>query len=257
MMKTLRILILIVVLIFCAGFSQAIDKSEGPVFPDLLTAKFLEDEEFDKFDEENESLISDPFEPMNRVFFEFNDKMYEWVLKPFTDGYIWFVPKEIRISFNNFFSNLAMPVRLLNSLLQANFEDAGIILSRFAINTTLGIYGLADVASVEFDIQPKRADFGQTLGKWGVGEGVYFCWPLLGPSSVRGSVGLVVDAYTHPIPYFQEDNFLGLAYYTSYKLNTLSLNRNLYEDLKRFSLDPYIASKIAYYEYRKAMVGRE
>jgi len=251
MMKILKILVLAVAIFFSPVFLLANEQTTETLFPDLLTDEYQDEDDFDK---ENEFVISDPLESMNRVFFEFNDKLYEWVLRPVTDGYSWLVPEDIRISFGNFFFNLAMPIRLLNSLLQADFEGAGIVLSRFGINSTLGIYGLADVAAAEFDIRPRKADFGQTLGKWGVGQGIYFCWPLFGPSSVRESVGLVVDAYTHPIPYFHENRVLDLAYYTSNKMNNISLNPDLYEDLKLFSLDPYVASRQAFYEYRKAVV---
>jgi len=254
MMKNLKILGLAAVIFFSPAFLLAGDQTTETFMPDLLTDDYLDE---DEFYDENEFIISDPLEPMNRVFYTFNDKLYEWALKPVSDGYSWLIPKDIRVSFGNFFFNLAMPIRLLNSLLQADFEGAGIVLSRFVINTTLGIYGLADVASAEFDIRPQEADFGQTLGKWGVGQGIYFCWPLFGPSSVRESVGLVVDAYTHPIPYVHENRVLDLAYYTSNKLNTLSLNPDLYDDLKRYSLDPYVAARQAFYEYRRAVVERD
>jgi len=201
-----------------------------------------------------ERTIYDPLEPMNRVFFEFNDTLYEWVFKPVTDGYIWLVPRDLRGSFGNFFFNLAMPVRLLNTLLQFDFEASGLVLERFFINSTLGVYGLVDVADLEFDIKPQRGDFGQTLGKWGFGEGLYFCWPVLGPSSLRGTVGTLADAYTHPIPYFHNNRLLDVGYYTSNRINTISLQPDLYDDLKRFSLDPYVASRQAYFEYRQALI---
>lgn len=204
-----------------------------------------------------ENTIYDPLEPMNRVFFEFNDVLYEWILKPATDGYIWAVPRELRESFGNFFFNLAMPVRLLNTLLQFDFKASGYVLERFVINSTLGVYGLVDIADLEFDIKPQSGDFGQTLGKWGVGEGFYLCLPVVGPSSLRGTVGMVADAYTHPIPYFYNNRVYDVSYYASNKINTLSLNPDLYEDLKRFSLDPYVASRQVYYEYRRALLQKK
>ena len=255
-MNNLRLFALVLAIFICPGFTLAGDKSAEIDIPDLLSDDFLDDEDFDNLDGEK-FIISDPLEPMNRFFFEFNDVVYEWAIKPVTDGYIWLLPRDIRMAFGNFFYNLAMPIRLLNSLLQADFAGAGIVLSRFTINSTLGIYGLADVAAVEFDIQPERADFGQTLGKWGIGEGIYLCWPLFGPSNVRDSFGLVADAYTHPIPYFHESRALDLAYYVSNRVNTLSLNPDLYEDLKRFSLDPYIASRQAFSDYRRAFIEKE
>jgi len=252
-MNILKIFIIFMAIVLFPVWASASNESSEFFFPDLLADELLDDDEFD----EEGPTISDPLEPMNRVFFEFNDVMYEWVFKPVTDGYMWLLPRDLRVCFGNFFFNLSTPIRLLNSLLQGKFQAAGIILSRFAINTTIGIYGLADVAAAEFDIQPKRADFGQTLGKWGAGSGIYFCWPLFGPSSVRASIGLVADAYTHPMPYFHESRLLDFAYYSSNKINTLSLKPNLYDDLKRYSLDPYVASRQAFYEYRKAMIERD
>lgn len=222
---------------------------------------FLGDDMYDKDylddGESSEIYISDPLEPLNRVFFEFNDVFYEWLLKPVTDGYMWVFPLELRQSFGNFFSNIAMPVRLLNSLLQGDLEQSGVVVQRFLINSTLGVYGFADIADVEFDIKPRRADFAQTLGKWGMGEGIYLCWPVVGPSSVRGSLGLVADAYSHPVPYFHDSQAFEVSYYTTNRVNRLSLNPDAYEDLKRFSVDPYVAARQAYYEYRSAMLSRD
>ncbi|PHR30160.1 MAG: hypothetical protein COA36_01895 [Desulfotalea sp.] len=227
---------------------------------DLLDDDYDSEDDFgDDFDSEDDfdddfTTISDPLEPLNRVFFEFNDVIYEWVLSPVTDGYIWAIPRELRESIGHFFFNLASPVRFLNFVLQGEFKQSGVVLGRFLINSTLGVYGLVDTAYLEFDIEPRRADFGQTLGRWGVGNGIYICWPMVGPSSIRDTVGLVVDAYTHPIPYFHDNVALDISYYTSHKLNVLSLNPTVYDDLKRFALDPYVASRQAYYDYRKAVV---
>jgi phospholipid-binding lipoprotein MlaA len=171
-------------------------------------------------------------------------------------GYSWLVPLELRESFGNFFFNVSMPVRLLNTVLQGEFSSSGKVVGRFFINSTLGVAGLVDVAKLEWGIEPTRADFGQTLGRWGLGDGIYFCWPLVGPSNIRDSLGLVVDAYSHPIPYLHGSTLLDLGYATSNKLNTLSLHPTLYHDLKKIALDPYIASRQAYYEYRRAIIAR-
>ena len=223
-------------------------------FPDFLGE---DSTETDFLDESPQVAVNDPLEPMNRVFFEFNDDLYEWIVKPTMKGYSWIFPLELREAFGNFFLNVAMPVRLVNSLLQGNMEKTGVVLERFLINSTVGVWGFADVANVEFDIKPRRADFGQTLGKWGLGEGIYFCWPVIGPSSVRDSVGFVADVYAHPLPYFTDDSVFLISYYMTNRLNTLSLNPDVYEDLKRYSVDPYVAARQAYYDYRKALVDNE
>lgn len=264
-MRTKIIVSLMLVALFALFYAapvMAVDNSSAKSsFPDLLDDDFGLDDEFnDNFDDEfygnDIEGISDPLEPVNRVFFGFNDVVYEYLLSPVTDGYIWLLPRELRECFGNFFYNLASPVRLLNSLLQGEFKQSGVVFSRFLINSTIGVYGLVDTAYLEFDMKPANADFGQTLGRWGLGDGVYICWPIVGPSSLRDSVGLVVDAYTHPIPYFHDNLALDVAYYTSNRMNTLSLNPDIYDDLKRFSLDPYIASRQAYYDYRQALIER-
>jgi phospholipid-binding lipoprotein MlaA len=149
---------------------------------------------------------------------------------------------------------MAMPVRLLNSVLQGDMEKSGVVLQRFLINSTLGVYGFADIADEEFDIKRKRADFGQTLGKWGLGEGIYFCWPVFGPSNVRDSVGMFADSYSHPVPYLVNNSTANTTYFATNRVNSLSLNPDAYDDLKRYSVDPYVASRQAYYEYRQAII---
>lgn len=221
-------------------------------YPDLLDKDVTAT---DYLDESVEVTINDPLEPMNRAFFQFNDKLYEWVLKPVTTAYIWVFPLELRECFNNFFLNFATPIRFVNTLLQGNLKATGIVLERFVINSTLGVYGFADVADKEFDIKPRHADFGQTLGKWGMSEGIYLCWPVFGPSSIRDSAGLVVDGYTSFVPYFDTSRrTLNVSYFSANMINRLSLHPDAYDDLKKYSVDPYIASRQAFVEYRRALI---
>ena len=202
-------------------------------------------------------VVYDPLEPMNRVFFEFNDKLYFWILKPVKNVYSQVFPADIRLLVGNFFTNLAAPVRLVNNILQGEFDDAGVVLGRFLINTTIGVGGLGDPALTEFDIEPRGADFGQTLAKWGIGEGVYFFWPAVGPSSLRDTFGMAGDVYLHPVGYVYSDYLDQAAFFAVDRINVLSLSPDVYEDLKRISLDPYIASREAYYEYRRQLVRRK
>lgn len=255
-MAVLRIILLLTVYsaIGC-GWVLAGDLKDPDEFPDLLSDEFAYEEARDSGSDSG-LTIYDPLEPVNRVFFEFNDTMYEWLVKPVTDGYIWLIPRDLRVCFNNFFVNVAMPIRLMNTLLQADFESSGVVAGRFLINSTLGVYGLVDIADLKFGLHPQRADFGQTLAKWGVGEGIFFYWPFFGPSNARDTVGLLVDVNTHPIPYIYQNTAFNLSYYSTDRLNTLSLNPDLYDDLKKFSLDPYVAARQAYYEYRKSFVEK-
>ncbi|MBU0943363.1 MAG: VacJ family lipoprotein [Proteobacteria bacterium] len=213
---------------------------------DLLSDDFFSDDP-----SAHEPVYYDPLEPMNRVFFEFNDKLYFWVLKPVNTVYSAILPLDFRYCIGNFFTNLSAPVRMVNNLLQGKFSDAGIVLSRFLINSTLGVYGLGDPALVDFGLEAKPEDFGQTLGVWGVGEGVYLCWPIIGPSNARDSLGFAVDVYSHPVVYVNDDMMVSTAYYSENKINLLSLNPEAYEDLKKYSLDPYVSMRQVYLDYRR------
>ncbi len=245
-MKKIQLFIFVIFLFFpiapIFASSQATDE---------MSVDFLGDEYEEEVYEEGD--VYDPLEPMNRVFFEFNDKLYFWVLKPAKRGYKAILHEDIRQCIGNFFYNLASPIRLVNNLLQGKFEGAGVVISRFFINTTLGVFGFGDPAQREFHLDPQPADFGQTLGIFGLGEGLYFCWPVLGPSNVRDTAGLVADIYMHPIVYTDIMNTTEVVIsYSVNRLNTLSLAPDVYEDMKKYALDPYIATRQAYYDYRKS-----
>ncbi len=201
-----------------------------------------------------EFIVKDPLEPMNRVFFEFNDKLYFWVFKPVAKGYSALLPVDIRQCLGNFFTNLAAPIRFVNNLLQGEVEDAGVVLARFVINSTGGVFGLGDPAYRDFDIRPRQADLGQTLGKWGIKPGIYLCLPGLGPSTIRDTAGFFGDVYLYPYTYISNDWVKDLVFLSVDRVNTISLSPSVYDELKRVSLDPYVASRQAYYEYRQAII---
>lgn len=246
-----------IVLLLCTGCAQQKTvarvhesnvEQQGDEMDMLLSDDFYDDESV------LEEEYYDPLEPMNRIFFEFNDKLYYWVLDPMNSFYTGVLPLDIRHLIGNFFKNIAAPIRLVNNVLQWKINDAGVVLSRFLINSTLGVYGLGDPALNEFGLEPKPEDFGQTLGSWGVGEGVYLCWPILGPSTLRDSIGFVADVYSHPMGYFIDDYLLSGEYYFVNRLNLLSLNPGVYEDFKKYSLDPYVSMRQAYLDYRRNKV---
>lgn len=208
--------------------------------------------EIDAFFEEEES--TDPLESLNRIFFEVNDKLYFWILKPVNNVYMAVVPRDFRQCFGNFVDNVSAPVHVVNNLLQGKFADAGIDISRFLINSTVGVLGLGDPALRSFGLEPRPEDFGQTLGVWGVGEGVYLCLPIIGPLTVRDTLGFAGNVALHPATYVGATVVEGAAYYSADKLNMLSLDPDLYEDMKRYSLDPYISMRQVYLEYRRNKV---
>jgi phospholipid-binding lipoprotein MlaA len=200
--------------------------------------------------------IADPWEPFNRAMFHFNDKLYFWLLKPVAQGYQKVVPEPARVSVSNFFSNLTSPIRFVNCLLQANLSGATTELGRFLVNTIWGIGGLMDpAASKDLDLVKQDEDFGQTLGVYGLGQGFYINWPIFGPSSPRDTVGLVGDFFLHPFTYFVTawDTSVGIRAYD--KVNTTSLAIGDYESLKGAAIDPYVAVRDAYVQYRVQQVN--
>ena len=204
--------------------------------------------------EEPVKTIADPLEPINRLFFHVNDKFYFWILKPVASGYKAIVPQFVRVSVSNFFSNVATPIRLANCLLQLNIKGAGTETARFVLNTAIGGLGFFDPAKQEFNISKQDEDFGQTLGFYGFGSGFYINWPILGPSSLRDTVGFTADTFLDPKTYLITSTPVNLAV-TSYNLvNKTSLTIGEYEDLKKAALDPYIALRDAYYQYREKKI---
>lgn len=212
-------------------------------------------EENDLFGEEDNG-VADPLEPLNRAFFQFNDKMYFWVLKPVATGYRKVVPEDVRICIRDFFSNLMSPVRAVNSLLQGKVKESGVEVARLVINSTLGIAGLSDPAKDGFGLTNiNEEDFGQTLGRYGIGDGIYFCWPFLGPSNVRDTVGLVGDFFLNPLSYMTADNIAaGIGTHSAERVNHTSLTLGDYEQFKESSFDPYLAMRDAYRQHRKSKI---
>jgi phospholipid-binding lipoprotein MlaA len=201
--------------------------------------------------EEVKAGIADPLEPFNRAMYHVNDKLYFWVLKPLAQGYRTIVPEVARVSVGNFFSNITFPVRFVNCLLQANFRGAARELGRFVINTLWGIGGLLDLASREDINLPKQdEDFGQTLGVYGVGQGFYINWPIWGPSSPRDTLGTVGDFFLHPFAYYPDPWVVSTGLRGYEKVNDTSLRIGDYESLKEAAIDPYIAIRDAYVQYR-------
>jgi phospholipid-binding lipoprotein MlaA len=136
----------------------------------------------------------DPLERFNRAMFTFNEHFDRYLMKPVAKGYRAVVPRVVRRGVANFFSNLGEPITIVNDLLQGKPRQAGSDSARFLINSTLGVFGLIDVAT-HMGLQKNDEDFGQTLAVWGVGDGPYLVLPILGPSNFRDGFGRAVDYY--------------------------------------------------------------
>jgi phospholipid-binding lipoprotein MlaA len=144
----------------------------------------------------------DPFEHFNRTMFSVNEKL-DVVVKPIAQGYDAVVPAPLRTGVGNFFGNIADVWTGINNVLQGKITEGASDVGRVLVNSTLGIAGLIDVAS-SLGLEKHSEDFGQTLGKWGVGTGPYLYWPFLGPKNMRDTLGFAVDALVDPIPHIHD-----------------------------------------------------
>lgn len=193
----------------------------------------------------------DPLESINRPIHKFNDTLDTYAFRPVAVGYRRFVPEPVRQAFGNFVSNLGDIYVGLNNLLQAKPREALSDLSRFVVNSTLGIGGIADVAS-ELGLEKNNEDFGQTLGYWGVPAGPYVVLPFLGPSSFRDAPARVVDAYGNPIGWYDRvdvrNSVIGLSYVED-RAQLLDADR-----LLRDALDPYSLMRDGYLQRRRNLV---
>ena len=134
----------------------------------------------------------DPFEPMNRGIYQVNDALDRAIFKPVAEGYRAVLPPVIRTGVSNFFSNIGDVLNALNNLLQGKIAAAANDIGRLVINSTFGVAGLFDVATVA-GLEKHEEDFGQTLGYWGFGDGPFLMLPIFGPSNMRDTVGRLVD----------------------------------------------------------------
>ncbi|MDZ7581442.1 MAG: VacJ family lipoprotein [Deltaproteobacteria bacterium] len=213
----------------------------------------VSDDEFD-FSEEELNLtavrIADPLEPLNRVIFQFNDKLYFWILKPAAQGYNVVFREDIRQSIANFFSNLLTPVRLTNCILQGKFKAAGTETARFFINTTMGVLGFGDAGKVMFNLEISDEDLGQTLGVYGIGNGFFIMWPIVGPSTLRDSAGFGGDLFVNPLTYLEPFG-LSAAVGGYRRFNDLSMRLGEYEAIKEAAIEPYSAVRNGYIQLRK------
>jgi phospholipid-binding lipoprotein MlaA len=214
-------------------------------------------EEGEEVPEEESASIADPLQPWNRMWHHFNDKAYFWMFKPMAQGYRIVVPEGFRISFSNFYTNATAPVRIFNSLFQLKIEYFFKEFARFLINTTVGFVGFRDCAKDCFGIKPHDEDFGQTLGHYGVGHGIYLVWPMLGPSSVRDTIGKGADSvlsFTGILSPVDLEVPVWVGLKTHEIVNDISLRIGDYERLKEAAIDPYIAIRDGYAQRRKKAV---
>jgi len=203
-----------------------------------------------------EQGIADPLEAYNRAVYTFNDKLYVFFFRPVARGYGYVMPEPARKAVKRCFANAAMPVRFVNCLLQRKAQGAGIELSRFLVNTTIGIAGLFDPAKSTFGLKPFPEDSGQTLGVYGMSPGWYIVWPLLGPSTMRDTLGSVMDTLLDPLTYADIKMWERGALKTFSTVNGISMRIDVIDGLKKSAVDPYISLRNGYCQYRENAIKK-
>ena len=196
--------------------------------------------------------VNDPLQGYNRAMYSFNDVLDRAIIKPVAKGYDTVVPAPISQGVSNFFSNLNDVTVILNDLLQLKFGQAFDDMGRFALNTTVGVAGVFDVAGLSGN-EGHDEDFGQTLGYWGVKPGPYLVLPFFGPRNFRDTFGLVGDAYTNPVTYIDDvptRNRLVGTRVVDTRANLLSASKVVDEA----ALDEYSYVRDAYTQHRKNLV---
>lgn len=196
----------------------------------------------------------DPLEGFNRGVYKFNDVADKAVFKPVAGAYKAVTPSPVRTGVNNFFSNLNTFVTTVNQVLQLKFGKAAESAGRFVINSTVGVFGFIDVASIDA-VKKHDEDFGQTMAYWGVGDGAYLVLPFLGPSTTRDTSGLVVDSLAfNPIAYVQNPRsrnvLLGVKFVD--KRAELLPGSDLLDEA---ALDPYAFMRDAYFQRRHHQIN--
>ncbi|NQV84474.1 MAG: VacJ family lipoprotein [Rhodospirillales bacterium] len=201
--------------------------------------------------------VNDPLETVNRVIFDFNEFIQDVFLRPVSKFYNETVNVTVRQAISNFLDNLSSPVIFANDVLQGEVDRAITTFGRALINTTFGIFGMADLAS-ELGIEQHKEDFGQTLAVHGVGEGFYLVLPIFGPSSPRDAIGkLFVDSYFDPIGLWLDNTDQTNAAFGLAGARGIDEYANIVDELnqvKKTSVDYYAAIRSLYRQKRKSEI---
>lgn len=205
--------------------------------------------------EDGHVAVSDPFEGVNRFFFDLNQRLDRNAGRPAANAYQETVPGSVRGGLHNVLDNLGGPVTVANNLLQARFEGAGIAVGRFLVNSTVGVAGIFDVAS-DWGMPGRPRDFGETMGTYGVPAGPYLVLPFRGSTDVRDFAGNYLDGYATPLRYVRYDgrNYVGLMKSTLGSINNRANNLVTYRDIERASVDYYATMRTWYLERRARLI---
>jgi phospholipid-binding lipoprotein MlaA len=199
----------------------------------------------------------DPLEPYNRSVMKLNSGLTKILIKPVVSIYRTLIPKPLRQAIGNISNNAKAPLTFAHDILQGEGDRAAQTLGRFAMNSTIGLGGTFDIAS-KAGVPVHEEDAGQTLASWGVPSGPYLILPLLGPSTLRDTAGFAADIFADPLRYVARDNDIrnnisaGLT--VGAALTQADQNVDRLGELQRGSLDPYVALREAYIQYRQAAI---
>jgi phospholipid-binding lipoprotein MlaA len=199
---------------------------------------------------------NDPLEPTNRVLYAVNNGIDAVVLRPLAVGYTYAVPAAVRSHVHNVLDNLNSPVLLANDIMQGQPRRAGDTLMRFAINSTVGVAGVFEVAQ-DWGYPYHSTDFGITLGLWGVPEGPFLYLPILGPSNPRDSVGFGTDIALDPLTWVGKGDVVVDLGYVRYGMTAVDERSGLLGTLDKVqqqALDPYATLRSLYRQHRQSEI---
>lgn len=203
-----------------------------------------------------ETAIHDPLEGANRAIFAANEAVDKVVIRPVTEAYVVVVPDPVRQAIHNFTQNLLGPIHIANNLLQGNIDGASHATGRFLTNSIGGLGGVLDVASAA-GVPKRQEDFGQTLAVWGVEPGPYIVLPLLGPSNLRDTAGLLTDSLADPFTHIANATDNNAFTYGRFGASVLDRRSQLLtqiDDLRRNSIDYYATVRSLYGQQRAAAI---
>lgn len=239
--------LLLIIMVFLTSLSCAMKPDEA--IPSNLSKK------------PSKIAKNDPIEPFNRAIFNVNMFVDTIAIEPLARGYRFAIPKTARHSVSNALDNLKSPVYLANNLIRLDLKESGVILTRFMINSTLGIAGFFDIAE-KFGFPLIKNDFGETLAIWGTNEGFYLVIPFMGPSNFRDATGILVDNALDPLVWIAQNSKEPNAEIYGYirtglkALDTREKMLDPIDEIKRSSVDLYAATRTMYRQNRQRQLNK-
>ena len=201
---------------------------------------------------EDDDADSDPFEPLNRVTFAFNDTLDRYIARPVGKGYNAVLPRFVRTGIGNFFDNWTYPVTIVNGYLQGKFGQGTAEIGRFVVNSTAGVAGLFDVAS-RFGLDEHEEDFGLTFAHWGIDQGPYVVIPVLGPATARSGIGIIGNTMINPVVQYNDSsvrNKMLILWFIESRAALIGPDEVVQE-----AYDPYLFVRDAYIQNRAFLRG--